>query len=331
MRKSSVVKAALAGCLAALAVCAWLMFGQSSGISYANADKYTAGDTRITAPVEELDLNWTSGLVRISYHAGDGIEITETSSSAIPEDRKLQWWLDGKVLRVQYEKSGLHLSFGLTKILTVSLPEGTRLKAAGIHATAADMDIPALSAEEIVLENTSGNITATAEAKKLTVRSSSGDPRICLTGDAEAVSVDSTSGSITLATEGAGSIRAHSTSGNITLTVNGAVKTLDAGSTSGVITAGFASADSAKLSCTSGGISVRAEAFGEMDISLTSGSITAVLPESPGFTCTAEMTSGNFESGIALSKNGREYTCGDGSGKCRIRTTSGNVRIEPLK
>ena len=69
----------------------------------------------------------------------------------------------------------------------------------------------------------------------------------------------------------------------------------------------------------------------ELKIHSTSGAVTAYLPEKPGFTCSVDTTSGSFGSGIALAKDGKNYVCGDGSAKCDIDTTSGDVRIEGLQ
>ena len=68
-------------------------------------------------------------------------------------------------------------------------------------------------------------------------------------------------------------------------------------------------------------------AFRDLKIGSTSGTVTVKLPAEPGFTCRAGTTSGSFSSDIALTKNGSEYTCGDGSAKCTIDTTSGDIRI----
>ena len=71
------------------------LFGGITGFSYANADKYTIGDTEITSAVENLDIDWTSGKVNIEYHDGSGVSISEVANRSISEDEKLRWWLDG--------------------------------------------------------------------------------------------------------------------------------------------------------------------------------------------------------------------------------------------
>ena len=105
-----------------------------------------------------------------------------------------------------------------------------------------------------------------------------------------------------------GSVRLHSTSGNICPDI--------------------ASADQAEISSTSGSIQGRIAAFGNLKAGATSGNITVKLPAAPGLTCKISTAGGSFSSGLALTKEGDTYTCGDGSSRCEISTTSGDIRLE---
>ncbi len=307
MKKSSYLTIALVVVLLLLAAGAWISFGGSAGFEYANADKYTAGETTVSSRVEDLDIHWTDGKVNFIYHDGEGISISETSKRNLSEDDRLRWWLDGTTLRIRYAKSGLRLTANLEKELTVSLPKDLKLKTVSAEATSADMKLDGLAADEIRLQSTSGDIRGTAEAGKLTAGSTSGDLDLRQDGAMESAEAGSTSGKITLAL--------------------GDVKTLKASTTSGSIRVEAAAAGKVKIGSTSGSVTVRAGTFEELKIGTTSGEVTAELPEAPGFTCEAETVSGAFNSSIALVKDGRRYVCGDGSGKCSIGTTSGNITI----
>ena len=330
MKKSTVVTAALIVCLAALAACAWLMFGGSvsGGLAYANADKYSVGDTEISAPVKNLFIDWTEGRVNIEYHAGEGVTVSETAGRALSEDDKLRWWLDGDTLRIRYAKPGFRLSFSLNKVLTVSLPEGTVLKTAEIGSTSGDLDIPSLSADEIRLDSTSGGIRASLATAKLTVSATSGDMDILQKGDAGDVMLSSTSGSIACQLGNVKNVTADSTSGSIRLALSGKAESVNLHSTSGNIDAGVAAANKTDISSTSGCINAELDAFENLKIDSTSGSVTARLTGEPGFTCSVDTASGSFSSDLALTKVGNTYTCGDGSAKAGISTTSGDIRIE---
>ncbi len=310
MKKSKILVFALIVVLVALGAGAVLVFGENIGLTYSNADKYTAGGTTVTGLVENLDVNWTSGKVQVEYHAGDGIIVSETGNRTISGDDELRWWLDGDTLRIQYAKSGrIRLFDRLQKTLTISLPEGTVLKTARLHLTSGDVDIPKLTADETELTVTSGDISAAAETRIMTVKATSGNLDIRLTGETENVTIKVTSGRITadLAT----------------------AKHVEIGSTSGDIRASGRVGD-AVIDATSGKISVRFDAFESLKINVTSGNVKAELPEDPGFTCEASMTSGdfNYRGFSRVSKDGKTYTFGSGEKTCTIKTTSGDIEIQ---
>ena len=330
MNKSKVLTWGLILVLLALGACVWFMFGGiniSSAFSYANAEKYTAGDTVITSPVETLDVNWTEGFVKIEYHSGTGIRVSETSPKPLSENNRLHWWLDGTTLRIQYAKAGINLTWNLQKTLTVSLPEGTVLKNAGIKATSADITVSDLVAEEVILGSTSGNVTASTVTQKLTAGATSGDMNIRQDSVIDSAYLHSTSGSIACTLDVATSVNIESTSGGISLAVTDCADSVRMHSTSGNVYADLSSAEKTELSSTSGSITASLGAFKDLKIDSTSGNVTAALPGEPGLTCSVGTTSGSFSSELELAKNGSTYTCGDGSAACSIHTTSGDVKI----
>ena len=330
MNKSKVLTIALIVVLAGLAVCAWSMFGTTAaGQEYANANKYTVGNTTVTGAVEILDVDWTAGKVNIEYHDGEGVTVSETANRTLNEDDKLRWWLDGTTLHIRYAKSGFRISFNLEKELTVSLPAGTVLKKADISATSADLNIPGLAADEIRLGSTSGDISAVTVTDKLTASSTSGSITVRQGDTIGAVDLGSTSGSISCTLgANAASVSAGSTSGSISLSVAGSVETVKLGSTSGSLYPELASVGKAELSSTSGGVSGSFSVFKDVDIGTTSGKVTLKLNPEPGFTCKVSSVSGDFTTSLSLTKDGNTYTCGDGSGRISIGTTSGDILLE---
>ena len=327
MSKSKILTGALIICLAALGVAGWFMFGRGAGMTYANAGKYTAGDTTVSSPVENLDINWTSGRVNIEYHAGDGVTVRETANRTLSEDDRIRWWLDGTTLRVQFCKPGFRFFVNLEKTLTVSLPEGTVLKTAGIRATSADLEIADLAAGEIVIETTSGDIRAATAAKQLKAGATSGAITLRQDASADSVGLSSTSGSISLTLADAKEVAVDATSGEIGVTMTGSADSVRLHSTSGTVRADLASADRADLSSTSGGVDVSLAAFKELKVGSTSGDVTAHLTAEPGFSGRLSTTSGSVSSELALEKNGNTYACGDGSAQVDIGTTSGSIRL----
>jgi DUF4097 and DUF4098 domain-containing protein YvlB len=283
------------------------MFGSSGG--YANAEKYTSGDTEIQEDIKKIDVTWTSGKVTVAYHTENTIGLKESAKRALSGDEKLQWWVDGDTLRVQFTKPGIRWNMP-EKELTITLPEGIRLTQANIGTTSGEIEIPEMKAEVLILDSTSGDIRACVETDKAEVNATSGEQQLEFRGTAEQIRVNSTSGNIRVEAEKAMLIEAASTSGSIGIQAQ--------------------ECQSAKANSTSGNIDAELGKMEQLSISATSGSVTAKLPETPGFTATVDTTSGSFTYGLALAREGNKYICGDGSGSVNIDTTSGNVRIDRL-
>ena len=319
---------------AAILVCAVVfnmtgLFG-GSPFGYANADKYTAGETAIRETVRNLDIEWVNGKVNLETHGGDTVELKESSDKVIGEDLKMRWWMDGDTLRVRYAKSGLRLSWNQEKTLTVMLPENSAFGDVSISATSADLNIPELRAEKLNLEVTSGDILAAAEARQISAGSTSGDMTLRISGEAESVTAGSTSGRITVEADRAGSVKMSSTSGGGSLTVKKAGK-VEIGSTSGSISVEAEEAEQVKLGSTSGSAHAALAKFGSLKIDSTSGDVQVMLKDEPGFTAKIDTTSGKIDYSLPLSRQGNEYVCGDGSGRVEIGTTSGDVRLDAAK
>ena len=309
MKKSKILTISLIVLLVALGVGAVLIFGNNIGFTYANADQYTAGGTTVNGVVDSLDVNWLNGQVKVEYHSGSGIIISETGNRTIEGDDEMRWWLDGSTLRIQYSKSGrIRLFDNLKKTLIISLPEGTVLKTAKMHMTSGDVEIPELTADETDLTLTSGDIDVTLNTKKLTANATSGDLTIRLNGETEDVKIGVTSGNLNVDLGNAKRAAIKATSGDMVIT--GKPGDVEIGATSGKINVNFG-------------------AFENLKIGVTSGNVKAALPEDPGFTCEVSMTSGDFDyNGFAsVSKDGKIYTVGDGSRNCTIKTTSGDILL----
>lgn len=327
MNKTKLTTGALLVVLLLLAGSCFLLFGDTLGLtSYANADKYTIGDADISSAVENLEIDWISGKVNIEYHAGSGISLSETANRNTSEDEKFRWWLDGKTLRVKFAKPRLTSFSNLQKTLTVSLPEDIAFKKVNIDTTSGDISVPAMTADEIRFETTSGDVDAVITAKNLNVSSTSGSLNVRQDGDISNASFSSTSGSVAFTVTSAEKISMQSTSGDVFTTVSGTVGNISLDSTSGTIHPDLANVDKAKFSSTSGGVTGTLVSFKDLDIDVTSGDVSLKLPNPPGFTCKTD--SRRFNSSLELTKDGDKYVYGDGSARLHIDTTSGSIRID---
>ena len=311
MNRDQKIKIAMVVCIVVL-LCAVIitstgMFGGTGIDGYANADQYSSGDTEISGEIKNLDVHWTSGKVTVATHSENTVTLREDAKRSLSEDEKVQWWLDGDTLRIRFSKPGIRMNMP-EKELTITLPEGILLKETVIETTSGEIEIPELKTEALSLASTSGDIDAAAEVVKAELVSTSGNARIRLTGRTEDLRINSTSGSLEAEAENAGIIDAGSTSGSIRITVS-ETENVKAGSTSGNIYAALGK-------------------IGILNIAATSGSVTAVLPTEPGFTAQIGTTSGKVDYDVPLTRNGKEYICGDGSAAVSISTTSGDVRLE---
>ena len=297
----------------ALALCAVILSGCAeinSLISGVTGGSFKGGNAVITDKIENLDISWTAGSVKIAYHAESTVTLDETASRSISEDDKLQWKLEGTTLKVQYNKPGIRLNTP-AKNLVITLPEGTRLKSAVIGATSAEIDIPSITADSVSLGSTSGDITASVTAPDITAHSTSGDVKLIAGGKVRTLTLNSTSGTLSADLDEAEKVAAKSTSGRISITADRA----------GDLAAGS----------TSGNILISLKRFDNAAVSATSGDVTAELPAEPGFTLKHNATSGKINTDIPLAGSKGNYSCGDGSAKIAVGTTSGDLTIRPVK
>ncbi len=323
-----------------LIVCAVLLVGAvimsltgvwgGIGYRYASAEQYTAGGTTVEGAVRNLDVDWIDGKVTIAYHSEPTVLISETATKDIPDDLKLRWWLDGDTLRVRYARSGaFHLSWNLKKELTLTLPEGAALGDVRLEATSGELIIPALRADSLKLQVTSGEITAAASADTVDSKMTSGDMTLTLSGTVRQVLTSATSGNIRIEADTAEKVQASVTSGRIQVTAAkvGDCKTT---ATSGTLAVEITDAGTVELKGTSANATIRLGRLDRLDAGVTSGNISAFLPTEPGFRAHVSVTNGRFDTGLALQKEGNDYLCGDGSASVTLRSTSGNIRLDPL-
>ncbi len=295
--------------------------------SYPNAAKYTAGDAVIKKTVNNLDVDWVSGQVKITYHRDPTVELHETSKKKLSKDMQMRWWLDGDTLRVRFAKPGLRQINIPNKVLTITLPEDIVFGEVSMAATSADFLIPALQTDSLKLDVSSGDITAAAEARAARVGASSGDLDLRFGGKANEISVKTTSGDLELEAGTIVRLTVESSSGEMDIRAK-SVGDFTASSSSGDVSAEIGTVKRAAVSTTSGNVNVEFDKCDALTVSATSGNVKADLPEKPGFTATLKVTSGDIRSNLPLTKNGKTYVCGSGSGEVSISTTSGDIEIK---
>ena len=298
--------------------------------TYENADQYTTGDAEISGNIDHLDIGWLEGSVKIEYHAENTVIISETSTGAVSDETAVHWWLDGSTLRIRYAASNQSIIANLNKQLTVILPETQQMEGIHISSTSADIECGDLSAEQVELSATSGDIAVTCTAENIHISATSGDLK-CDILSAKQVELSATSGDIT-ATCAAENICMSATSGDLELTQTGETSRLVVTSTSGNIYVQSEQVGQAELGSTSGEITISCgKTPTQLDIDSTSGDIKLCLPEGAELTAEVSTTTGRFDTELAMKKDGSRYICGNGSSSVVISTTSGDVFVSERK
>lgn len=298
----------------------------AAGLSFPNADRYSAGDAEIRETVNNLDIDWINGKVTVEYHTKKTIELREQSAKPIEKDMQMRWWLDGDTLRVHYAKAGFRLKGNQQKELTVVLPEGMSFSEVNISATSGELSIPSLQAERMTLATTSGDISADGEASKISAGATSGNIELKINGKSKEISAGTTSGSVAIEAGTVEELNATCTSGRIRIAAEQADQ-VETGTISGSINLKITDAGKIKAGSTSGDITANLEKADSVKVNTTSGAVSVSLPEDPGFTAYLETVSGAIRYDIPLTKQGSSYICGDGSVKVEIGTTSGNITL----
>lgn len=279
-----------AALVAALGCLSGCSFDISPKVYYQNGDKFTPGEVTVTEKIDTLEVDYISGDVDIVYGPVEGITVEESAAVSLAPDEQVHTWVDGSTLRVRFCASGIALRMdNLEKHLTITVPEDVKLKT-------------------MFVDCSSGNITMSGVADEMRVDVTSGDVFFAQKGDSNNVYVESTSGNITAEAENVGNFKIHSTSGNISF--------------EGSDVDNFAS-DS-----TSGDGKYTFESVPEtINIESTSGNDTLYLPEDAGFTADFNCTSGDINYDFPLSKQGDTYVNGNGESQIRVETTSGNINV----
>ena len=132
-----------------------LLFSGCSSLNflYKDAEKYSYGNTELAEKVENLDLSWVSGSVKILYHDRNTVQLCETSSSSLSEDTSVHWFLDGTTLHIRFLKSGTYRSLRLAKDLTLTLPKDFAAKNVEISLASADFETETLRSEKIEISS----------------------------------------------------------------------------------------------------------------------------------------------------------------------------------
>ena len=186
-------------------------------VTYKDAEKYTAGGFSYkAAEVEEVVVNWISGSVKVIQKTDASLSVSETDKG-LKDSQKLHWYLDGKVLRIEFCENGYRGDFPKnTKDLTLELPSDIRLELNSVSGDVSMADPQKYS--DLRINTVSGATKADdLKADNLQINTVSGDVRIAGLSSPK-VKINSVSGNQFLGLADCEEVDAESVSGNITFT-----------------------------------------------------------------------------------------------------------------
>jgi len=272
-------------------------------------------------PIDKTVAATANGHVRVSSVAGS-IKVTAWNRNEI----HIGGTLSRDAERLAVEKTGTGVSIQVVlpqhtsgnmegSHLIIQLPATSQLE---VHTVSADIDASGLDGP-VRLESVSGNVALVSKSANIYANSISGD--VGVTGSAPNATIDAHSISGKVGIEKVtGSLRAGTTSGDMQLTGENRLQ-------------------GAKLDTTSGDIRFAAAlgAGGDYEFHAVSGNVALSLPAVPSATFDVSSFSGGIDTNFGPKPRrtseftpGKEWHYQSGSGKAdiRIRTLSGDIRID---
>jgi len=272
-------------------------------------------------PLDKTVAATANGHVQVSSVAGS-IKVTAWNRNEI----HIGGTLSRDAERLAVEKTGTGVSIQVVlpqhtsgnmegSHLIIQLPAASQLE---VHTVSADIDASGLDGP-VRLESVSGNVALVSKSANIYANSISGD--VGVTGSAPNATIDAHSISGKVGIEKVtGSLRAGTTSGDMQLTGENRLQ-------------------GAKLDTTSGDIRFAAAlgAGGDYEFHAVSGNVALSLPAVPSATFDVSSFSGGIDTNFGPKPRrtseftpGKEWHYQSGSGKAdiRIRTLSGDIRID---
>lgn len=216
--KKALVAMALIGCMAMSSGCVIHTGGGTSTVKYDNADSYRTGNGRTSDNIRNLEIDWISGNVDISYGKGDEIVFEETSKDEITDELTMRWLVEDGTLHIKFCKAGKINVNNCDKTLKVTLPKDLKLQEAEFETVSADIKASELHVKDVNFETVSGSV----EAKLYGVRS---------------IDADSVSGDVDItAPEGPKNAEIETTSGRVQLNLKKSADDCEISTVSGKVT-----------------------------------------------------------------------------------------------
>ena len=195
--KRTLVAASLIVCMIMMSGCIVHIGGGLSTIKYDNADSYTTGNGRTSDSIRNLEIDWISGNVEISYGKEDEIILEETSEDEITDELTMRWLVEDGTLHIKFCKAGKINVSNCDKTLKVTLPKNIKLEEAEFETVSADITALELHVKDVNFETVSGSVEARLYgAGSIDADSVSGDVDIIAPDGPKDADIETTSGSV---------------------------------------------------------------------------------------------------------------------------------------
>lgn len=285
------IKKAIFAIIIMLALCVTTLVSCGSAFRYANAKQYTKGGATLNAQVEDLEIEWIAGKVKIAYHTENTVKFSEEADKALNDNNSLYYWLEGKTLHIKFARSGRGNYLNVGKTLTLYLPAGVMIRYADIDTVSADVEIGAVAFNNTDIETVSGDVSVKAAsfASKAEISTVSGDVNTSIAAATAELDIETTSGDVNVISDGITKLDVDTTSGKVDIDVKKAPRSVD--------------------------------------IETVSGAITLSIPDGSGFSAEVSKVSGSFNCDFSAEHKGGKYVYGDGSGNYSFESVSGNIAI----
>lgn len=216
--KTTAAAVVLIICMIMLSGCVIHTGGGLSTIKYDNADSYTIGSGRTSDSIRNLEIDWISGNVEISYGKEDEIILEETSKDEITDELTMRWLVEDGTLHIKFCKAGKINVNNCDKTLKVTLPKNLKLEEAEIETVSADVKASELNVKDVNFESVSGSVEAGLYGvRSIDADSVSGDIEIIAPEGPENVDIETTSGSVRMNLKNsAGDCEISTVSGKVT-------------------------------------------------------------------------------------------------------------------
>ena len=308
--------------------CSFVSLFNTFSYQYDNASEYKPGDREIDEKVTKINIDYVSGDVTINTHDSDKVSVKETANIDLRDPQKVHTWVNDGTLYVRFCQSIKRINFtNIHKKLELTLPSSQDLEDVTVEVSSGNLNCTGITSGSFTSHLSSGNLTCKditaggfdaklssgnanvdGSGKNIKIKASSGNINIKQSGDCSSMTIDSSSGNITTEADKVSKMDVHASSGNITVTAN-EITELNSRSSSGHNTFDFAVAPKTSA------------------IKSSSGWVKITMPEDSDVKVTAKISSGHFNSELPFTKNGKEYTSGNGSSTMNINVSSGDVDI----